>query len=300
VPMKSVLDLLESRQLIVVTGKGGVGKSTIAAVIGRQMASRGRRTLLVEVDPRENLHHLLDVSPSGGEVVDVAPRLSLQHIEPRKLLDDLVSEKLKLGILARRVLASPVHQHFTEGAPGLKETAVFGRILRFVQGHVPRGMRRPDVVILDAPATGHGVSWLTAPRLISNVIRSGPVGNMASEIAAFMEDRQAFGVVAVTAAEEMPVQECLELIRSLEERTGGTPDLVVVNALYPPVEDEISSEDPASVLWNHRRAINDRELERLKGSWQGPTAELPLLPVDPGPQLVGALAHHLESPRVDR
>jgi anion-transporting ArsA/GET3 family ATPase len=291
----SVLDVLEQRKLIVVTGKGGVGKSTLTAVIGRQMASRGRRALLVEVDPRESLHHLLDVQPSGGEVVEAAPRLWLQHIEPRRLLDDLVREKLKVGMLVRRVLASPVHHHFTEGAPGLKETAVFGRILRLLQGHVPRGMKRPDVVVLDAPATGHGVSWLAAPRLISDVIQSGPVGHMASEIADFMDDRSAFGVVAVTLAEEMPVQECIELIQSLERRLARKPDLVVVNALYPPIDAVDAADDVVNELWRSRRAINDRELDRMTEAWSGPTVELPLLPVDPGPRLVGVLARRIES-----
>jgi len=288
-------DRMESRQLIVVTGKGGVGKSTLTAVIGRQLAARGRSTLMVEVDPRESLHHLLDVPPSGGEVVEVTPRLALQHIDPRRLLDDLVRDKLKVGVLVRRVLSSPIHQHFTEGAPGLKESAVFGRILRLLQGHVPRGVRRPDVVVLDAPATGHGMSWLLAPRLISEVIQTGPVGHMTSEIAALMASRDQFGVVAVTIAEEMPVQESLELIDTLEEKMDRAPDAVVVNALYPHLAGQEDHDDPASSMWIHRRTINDRELGRLRDGWVGPVVELPLLPLDPGPQLIGALAHHAEA-----
>lgn len=292
----NALDLLDRKQLIVVTGKGGVGKSTLTAVLGNRLAARGRKVLMMEVDPRESLHHLFDVPPSGGDVVAVAPRLSLQHLQPRQLLDDLVREKLKVGVLVRRVLASPVHQHFTEGAPGLKETAVFGRILRLVEGHVPRGMTKPDVVILDAPATGHGVSWLASPRLISEVIRSGPVGQMATQIAGFMDDPAHFGLVVVTSAEEMPVQECLELIRDLDQRGLRGPDLVIVNALYPPLDDPAGSYgDAAGTLWARRRSINDRELDRLAGSWPGATVQLPLLALDPGPPLVGALAGIVES-----
>jgi anion-transporting ArsA/GET3 family ATPase len=290
----SVLERLEERQMLVVTGKGGVGKTTIAAVLGRQLAARGRRVLLLEVDPRESLHHLLDVPPSGGDVVTVAPRIQLRHLDPRRLLDDLVRDKLKVGPLAKRVLASPVHQHFTEGAPGLKETAVFGHAYRLVEGHVPRGMKRPEVVVLDAPATGHGVSWLAAPRLISEVIRSGPVGHMASEIATFMADPARFGVVVVTTAEEMPVQESLELIRQLDERTGRRPDLVVVNGLYPPLAAEVDSTDATTSLWSRRRSLNDSELARLSAHWSGPTVELPLLPLEPGPGLIGSLAGQLE------
>jgi anion-transporting ArsA/GET3 family ATPase len=289
-----VLQALERRQMLVVTGKGGVGKSTVAAVLGRRLAARGRKVLLLDVDPRESLHHLLDVPPSGGEVVTVAPRLQLQHLDPRRLLDDLVREKLKVGVLVRRVLASPVHQHFTEGAPGLKETAVFGRALRLVEGHVPRGMARPDVVILDAPATGHSVAWLAAPRLISEVVRSVPIGHMASVIAEFMADRERFGVVVVTTAEEMPVQESLELIDLLDDRLQGPPDLVVVNSLYPPLADGADDGDPAGLLWAHRRGLNDRELRRLSEHWRGPTAELPLLPLESGQPLIAALAGQLE------
>jgi anion-transporting ArsA/GET3 family ATPase len=285
-----VLGTLARRQMVVVTGKGGVGKTTVAAVLARSLAARGRKVLLLDVDPRESLHHVLDVPPSGGEVVTVAARLQLQHLEPRRLLDDLVREKLKVGVLVRKVLASPVHQHFTEGAPGLKETAVFGRSLRLIEGHVPRGMAHPDVVILDAPATGHAVAWLAAPRLISEVIRSGPIGHMATTIAAFMTDRERFGIVVVTTAEEMPVQESLELIERLQRR----PDLVVVNSLYPPLPEAAATDDPAAELWAHRRGLNDRELARLQEHWSGPTAELPLLALDPGPLLVAALARHLE------
>jgi anion-transporting ArsA/GET3 family ATPase len=289
-----MLDRLEQLRLIVVTGKGGVGKSTIAAALGRRLGARGRRVMLMEVDPRENLHQLLGVAPSGGEVVQVRPRLYLQHLDPRRVLDDVVREKLKVSALVRRVLSSPIHLHFTEGAPGLKETAVFGRILRLVDGHGPRGVPTPDVVILDAPATGHGVSWLAAPPLISEVIRSGPVGHMAAEIAGFMNDVDRFGVVVVTTAEEMPVQESLELLTDLDERLSRRPEVVAVNALYPLVVEGLVPDDPVAWHWIHRRQVNDRELGRLTAHWTGPTVELPLLPIDPGPALVDALGDHLE------
>lgn len=291
----SVLQRLAGLQLVVVTGKGGVGKSVVSAALGTLLAARGRTVLLFEVDPRENLHQLLDVDPSGGDVVKARPRLYLQHVEPRELLDDLVREKLKVKLLVNKVLSSPVHRHFTEGAPGLKETAVFGRALRLVEGHGPRELRRPDLVILDAPATGHGVSWLAAPQLVSDVISSGPIGHMAELIADFLGDRKRFGVVVVTAAEEMPVQESLELIEALDRRFGREPEVVVANALYPPFDHGTGPDDAAVRLWHERRAINEAELERLDAAWRGPLAEVPLLPVNPGPALVGAVARELDA-----
>jgi anion-transporting ArsA/GET3 family ATPase len=290
-----VLRRLEGLELIVVTGKGGVGKSVVTASLGRLLAARGRKVLLFEVDPRENLHQLLDTQPSGGEIINASPRLYLQHIEPRELIDDLVREKLKVNLLVNRVLASPVHRHFTEGAPGLKESAVFGRALRMVEGHGPSILRRPDVVILDAPATGHGVSWLAAPQLVADVVRSGPIGHMAEVISAFLGDRSRFGVVVVTTAEEMPVEESLELIAALDGRFGREPEAVIANALYPAIDAAEAEDDPATALWRDRRAINVTQLERLATAWTGPLAEVPLMAIDPGPALVGAIARRIEA-----
>jgi len=291
----NLLGRLEQLQLVVVTGKGGVGKSVVTAALGRLLAARGRKVLLFEVDPRENLHQLLDTQPSGGEIINASPRLYLQHIEPRELIDDLVREKLKIKLLVNRVLASPVHRHFTEGAPGLKESAVFGRALRMIEGHGPPALRRPDIVILDAPATGHGVSWLTAPQLVADVVQSGPIGHMAKLISEFLADRGRCGIVVVTTAEEMPVEESLELIDALDTRFGREPEAVIANALYPEVQEDEESDDPATRLWHDRRAINVAELERLDGAWAGPLAEIPLLPMDPGPALVGAVARQIET-----
>ena len=291
--MGNVIERLDRLQLLVVTGKGGVGKSTVSAALGAHLANRGRKVLLIEVDPRENLHQLLDTPPSGGEIIEAASNLWLQHLNPRELLDDLVREKLKVGALARKVLASPVHLHFTEGAPGLKQTAVFGRALRMVEGHGPKQLRRPDVVILDAPASGHGIAWMAAPQLVSEVISSGPIGKMAEEIAAFLADRDRFGSIVVTSAEEMPVQESLELLGAMSTRLDRRPELIVVNAIYPPAPKPGKTDDQATQLWIRRRKVNENELARLKGGWDGPTAEVPLEPIDAGPVLVGVIGEHL-------
>jgi anion-transporting ArsA/GET3 family ATPase len=286
------IEQLSRRQLVVVTGKGGVGKTAISATLGRALAQAGRRTLVVEVDPRENVHQMLGVPPSGGAIVQAEARLWVQNLKPRQVLDEVVRERLKLELLARRVLDSPVYHHFAAGAPGLKELATLGHALRLLRGMGGPGTPDLDTVVLDAPATGHGVSLLAAPRLVSEVITSGPFFTMSSELAALIADPGKCGIVVVTQAEEMPVEEALELRQALRERVQRDPELLVVNGLYPPAPPVSSSaghENKLVALWRRRRELNDRELARLKASWQGPRVELPQLPVDRGPALLAGL-----------
>lgn len=289
---------LMRRQLIVVTGKGGVGKTLVTALVGEVFADAGRRVLLVETDPRESLHQMLGVHPSGGEIVAVRPGLFLQNLQPRRVLEQLVRERLRVEVLVRRVLASPVFDHFAEGAPGLKELAVLGHALRLVRGE-DRQAPAIDMVVLDAPASGHAASLVTAPRLVSDIIKEGPFGRMASELSAFMADPERTGIVAVTHADEMPVQETLELRATLEEKFGRGPELLVVNALLPPSPSvDGSTGEPVGHLlrlWRMRRSINERELQRLAQAWHGERLELPFLPIDRGPALIPALRPNLET-----
>jgi anion-transporting ArsA/GET3 family ATPase len=292
------LSVLGSRRLLVVTGKGGVGKSTLAAALGLSLARAGRRVLLLELDPRESLYQLLDVEPSGGRIVRALPNLYLQNLRPRAVLDEIVREQVGIELLARRVLASSVYQHFAEGAPGLEELAVLGHVLRTVRGIAGPAVPEVDLVVLDAPATGHGLSLLAAPQLVSEVIQHGPFGRMSRELAEVIADPRECGILVATLAEEMPVQEALELTRALEARSARGPELVLVNGVYPEPEPGTaarSAGDPVIELWLERRRVNERELERLRTGWPGPHVMLPLLALERGPALVAALEERLEA-----
>jgi len=122
-----LMDRLAALKLLVVTGKGGVGKSTLAASLGLVLARRGKRTLLLEIDPRESLYQLLDVPPTGGQFEKVLDGLWVQNLSPRDVLDQIVRERLHIEMLAKRLLSSPIYRHFSEAAPGLKEVAALRR-----------------------------------------------------------------------------------------------------------------------------------------------------------------------------
>jgi Mrp family chromosome partitioning ATPase len=298
---------LAALQLVVVTGKGGVGKTAVSAALGRLLAAAGRRVLVLEVDPRENVHQMLGVAPSGGEMVRALPHLWVQNLKPGQVLDAIVRERLKLELVSRRVLASPIYQQFTAGAPGLKELAILGHALRLLRrldsGPELRGAPAPeiDLVILDAPATGHGVRLLAAPQLVAGVIGGGPFGALAGDLAGFVADPARCGIVVVTQAEEMPVEEALELREALASQVRRQPELLVVNGLFPPLGALEAALDEGSVtgeaaldfaalrLWRQRRRINERELERLAAWWEGPRVLLPQLALGSGPPLIAAL-----------
>lgn len=302
--------------MLVVTGKGGVGKTVVTAALGDALARAGRRVLLVEIDPRESLYHTLAAAPSGGEKVHVPlldghatpgfppasarGSLWIQNLQPRRVIEEMVREHIRVEMIARRVLASTAFQQFIESGPGLKELAVLAYSMRALEGHDGRPPE-VDTIILDAPATGHGVSLLAAPRVVEQVIHQGPFGRMAREMTAFVADPARLGVVVVTRAEEMPAVESRELFAMLEERVKRSPDLLVVNGLYPPLPSHLGSlleAEPAARLWMERRQTNDRELEGLMAALDVPVAQLPLLPIDPGPRLVSSLGREL-APTLD-
>jgi anion-transporting ArsA/GET3 family ATPase len=210
------------------------------------------------------------------------------------------------------VLASPIYEQFSAGAPGLKELAILGHALRLLRRVGPPDAPQLDLVVLDAPATGHGVRLLAAPRLVSEVIGDGPFGALAGELAGFVADPERCGIVVVTQAEEMPVEEALELREALASQLGREPELLIVNGLFPPLPAGLERPevfDPVEPLlppapppapemplgaelltfWRHRRFLNERELERLARWWEGPRIELPLLALERGPALTDAL-----------
>ncbi len=262
--------------------------------MARVLAGRGRRVLLVETDPRESLHQLLDVPPSGGAVTKVDASLWLENVQPLRVLEELVRQKVAVAALARKIVGTSLFRHFAEGAPGMKEMAVLGHAMQVVRGEAKP---KVDLVVLDAPATGHGMSLLWAPLLVSEVLGNGPLGRLAGEVADMMRDPEQAAVVIATNAEEMPVQEALELIAGLLERLGRPPELLVVNGLYPAFPGRAgkvaAAAKAALALWRQRRLVNERELQRLASEWRGARVDLPLLALERGPALVAALGDRL-------
>src|SRR5215218_1281096 len=200
--MRSILD----KRVLFVMGKGGVGRSTVAAALGLAAARRGLRTVVVEVAGQHRLAGAF--GPDDGEVL----------VERR---------------MGERLASSRMFHYFAAAAPGLSELVTIGKIWELAQlERRTRGASRYDLVVVDAPATGHGVAMIRTPRQFADIARVGPIAHQARTIDALVSNRKKTGVVAVALPQEMPVNETLQLRDELQA-SGLRIDRVVANACYP-------------------------------------------------------------------
>jgi anion-transporting ArsA/GET3 family ATPase len=216
--------LLE-RKLIVVTGKGGAGKSTIAAALGLLGAQRGLRTVVVEVGERSHLAALYGARNEYGVEVELEPGLWTLTLDPDRALIEWMRE-LGGRLPARALASSSSFQYFAAAAPGAEE------LVSLVKLHdlAAAADGRHDVVVLDAPASGHALAMLAAPDTFAAIVRSGPLARRAGQVREMLADPRISGYVAVARATEMAVSETIELDQALRERFGRGLDATVVNA----------------------------------------------------------------------
>ena len=230
-------DLLD-KPLVVVTGKGGVGKTTVAAALGLVAARRGKRAIVAEVARRTDVASILGTASGRADRVfvehEIAPGLFHISIDPEDALAEYLHDQLGSSSLASVLSGSRMFGLLAAATPGLRELLTIGKVWELTQPERRTPGAEPyDLVIVDAPATGHGVAVLSAPRTFADAAAGGPVTRQAARIDATLSDPEQTALVAVARAEEMPVSETIELQRDLRERLGRELDVVVVNRLEP-------------------------------------------------------------------
>jgi anion-transporting ArsA/GET3 family ATPase len=286
----------------VVTGKGGVGKTTVAAALGLVAARRGQRTIVAEVARRDDVSRAL-----GGEGIqeeELAPGLHHVSIDPERAMELYLTDQLP-SALAELLSSSRTFTYLAAATPGMRELLTVGKVWELAQeDRRAPGATPYDLVVLDAPATGHGVAILSAPRTFARTARVGRIARQGRTIDAMVTDPARTGVIAVARPEEMPVTETLSLQDALRDEVGLDVGLVVANAVLPQrfsaaeaVALEAASDGPEVRAARHagvRARAQRTQLRRLRRGARAPVATLPFVfDGDPMAQLARELERAL-------
>jgi anion-transporting ArsA/GET3 family ATPase len=284
------------RRLILVLGKGGVGRSTVAAAIAGKLAAQGKKTLLYETSANDRFGPYFDRPPVGETLTQLAPNLWSVNATPASALAEYGLMILRWKSVYEMVFENRISKAFLRAIPGLDDYALLGKAW-YHTTQDKRGASVWDSVVFDMPASGHSVSMLRVPWVIVDTVPEGPLTRDARTVKAMLRDPAQTSAVLVTLAEEMPVNEAIELEAKLTA-LGIVPQQLLVNQVFPrhfppgaPVSkvlDALIAEQaglaaPLAQLVGHaqlsrdRRALNERYLTELRGRARTKVDELPML-----------------------
>ena len=284
------MDLLDRRFLFVV-GKGGVGKTTVATGLALAASRRGKKVLLALVNCKERVSQLLDTDPIGPDIVTVRENLDVVNMTPDAALEEYGLMILKVRAVFNAVFKNRLVRAFLKGTPGLEAWSMLGKA--FYHACPPKGDPDYDLVIVDAPATGHALDMLRVPFVIESVAPPGILRRDAARAANMFRDPERAGAVLVTLPEYMPASETIELSSALTNELRVPVLRLVINRVLNPLfaEDERpliegllsrlpeDSEIRGLALAGKRRVLREtvqaRAIARVRGHIDAPCSELP-------------------------
>lgn len=232
------LSALLDRRLIFVSGKGGVGKTTVSLVLATVAAKLKKKVLIVEMNSSGRVPRYFDAETAGHDEIPLAPYLSTVNVLPKKCFEEYVLERVRFRALYETIFNNKYVTNFLGATPGLSEILMLGKIAQLEKKSKGRLSPEPcyDLVIVDAPATGHGLSALEVPKILASAVKIGPLHAHATEILALLGNAEKTAFTLVTLAEEMPVAESREYIQALREKTNLHFGPIFINAVMPNVE----------------------------------------------------------------
>ncbi|HVF76153.1 MAG TPA: ArsA-related P-loop ATPase [Acidimicrobiales bacterium] len=217
-------------RVLIVAGKGGVGKTTVTAAVARMAALAGLDTLIVEVEGKSGLGAAFGKPESlTYEEVSLAPGVRARTLTPDDALLEYLAEH-GMRRVSKRLVSSGAIEVVATAVPGIKDILVLGKVKQLERA------KAADLIVLDAPAAGHAVTFLTSAAGLADAVRVGPIRAQAQDVLELLSDPARCQVMLVTLPEETPVNEVVETAFKLEDRVGVALAPVVVNGLYPTIE----------------------------------------------------------------
>lgn len=270
----STVEQLFRSQFLIVTGKGGVGKTTLSASLARLAAEKGKRVLVVEMGPWADapspIHAALTgrTSPGSVEPVLVEPNLHRITITPQSGHRAFLRDMMRFRFLADRALKTDAVSGFLQAAPALAGLGALYRVMQFLEKKRRNGEYEHELVIVDAPATGHVLGFATLPEVVARLIPVGPIARACRDGLTILRDPQRSAVVLVTLPETLPVSESLELKAGLDKSRVKIGATILNQIPYNPFSKEeqqalsnlLDKESDRSVL------LGERSLGRLQRS----------------------------------
>lgn len=244
---------LFERRVLLVTGKGGVGKSTVAAALARRAQRDGKRVLLLEFEDLSRVAPLFGQARAEAEPRELAPGLWLMGFDLLAGLHEFAADQLRVRALARLALANRHVRGFFLAMPAIRSVVFLYQLLELEQARGTRGEPRWDLIVCDMPTSGFVAGLFGVPSMVQQIFRVGPLAAVANAMGQLLREPHRTGIVLVALPEEMPVVETVELRNLLRQRHGVETAAIVVNGVYPAlVADEelaalaaaIAAEDP--------------------------------------------------------
>ena len=228
-----LIDEFLAPKILIVSGKGGVGKTTVAAALALVAARQGRKVCVAEVDHKGTLSKLLGGGELSYEPAELLPGIWGMQIIPDRALEEYLQVQYHMRRFSKIFTSTHFVDYITTAGPGLKDILVLGKVWYLEQDRAGRGTEQGfDTIILDAPAAGHMLTFLSAPMGLSDAVRVGPVRRQAEWLVQMLRDPKRSRVHLVTLPEEMPVSETLETSRALDDKLGIDTGAVFANGLY--------------------------------------------------------------------
>lgn len=261
-------------RVFIVAGKGGVGKTTVSAALARMASLAGLTTLVIEVEGKSGLTAAfglpgelgyLELVLAGGDGEQGAEVRARTLTADQALLEYLEDHGMRR--VSRRLVATGAIDVVATAAPGIKDILVLGKVKQIERAAATgagEDGHGPDLIVLDAPAAGHAVRFLTSAHGLLDAVRVGPIRSQARDVIELLQDPSRCQVLLVTLPEETPVNEVVETAYELEDRVGVSLAAVVVNGLYPVVDGlDVDPETAAQAAGVHLRP---REAEALQAA----------------------------------